>query len=116
MIDQAGGLKQFLIISERTIKLVGVDDRSKINEICTSRTRTLCPDDRQTKIREGSNFRNPRRWSTSALDLSRAHGAFSTPLAAAPCCRAQMPNLAPRRNERNDAACRKRTFRRALRA
>src|SRR5262249_22038817 len=104
IIDEAGGLKQFLIISEKTIKLVGVDDRSEINELCTSRTRTLCPGDRQTKIRKGSNFRNPRHRNTSVLELSRAHGAFSAPLAAAPCCWAQMPNFASRRTERNDLA------------
>jgi hypothetical protein len=77
MIDQACGLKQFLIISKRTIKLVGVDGRSKIDGICTSSTRTLCPDDPQMKIREDSNFRNPRQSNTGVLDPSRAHGAFS---------------------------------------
>src|SRR5262245_61829926 len=76
-----------------TIKLVGVDDRSQINEICTSRTRTLCPDDRQTKIREGSNFRNPRQWSTSILDLSRTHGAFPTSSSSAMLMLARLHDL-----------------------
>src|SRR5262249_51337638 len=95
MIDQAGGLKQFLIVSEKTIKFVGVDDRSKINEVGTPHSRTFCPDDRQMKIREGSNFRNPGQWNAGVLDLSRAHGDFSTPLVAAPYCLAQMSTLAP---------------------
>src|SRR5262245_5020783 len=105
MIDQTGGLKQFLIISERTIKLVGVDDRSKINEICTSRTRTLCPKQSLDENQGALEFQKSEAEHQCPRTQSRSWSLLHTSTAA-PCCRALMPNLAPRRTKRNDAACR----------